>query len=68
VVTAGLWLAIDAWCWQGWIIAGLVAWTALVLLGDPLTGKGLRAMAAEAKTGGGTIPARPARPDSPPRL
>jgi hypothetical protein len=57
VLIAGLWLAIDAWSWQGWIIAGLVGWTALVLLGDPLTGKGLRAMAAEAKTADGTIPA-----------
>lgn len=58
VLTAGLWLAIDAWSWQGWIIAGLVGWTALVLLGDPLTGKGLRAMAAEAKPP--TAPSRPA--------
>jgi hypothetical protein len=57
VLAAGLWLAIDAWSWQGWIIAGLVGWTARVLLGDPLTGKGLRAMAAEAKTADGTIPA-----------
>lgn len=57
MLTAGPWLAIDAWSWQGWIIAGLVGWTALVLLGDPLTGKGLRAMPAEAKTADGTIPA-----------
>ena len=35
VLTAGLWLAIDAWSWQGWIIAGLVGWTALVLLARP---------------------------------
>jgi hypothetical protein len=57
VLTAGLLLAIDAWSWQGWIIACLVGWTTLVLLGDPPTGQGLRVMAAEAKTADGTIPA-----------
>ncbi|MFE7045578.1 hypothetical protein ACFU9X_41075 [Streptomyces atratus] len=43
-LAAGLWLAIDASHWTGWIIAGLAGWTALVLLGEPLTGKDLRTM------------------------
>ncbi|MFJ2095539.1 hypothetical protein ACIOEW_41005 [Streptomyces sp. NPDC087901] len=46
VLAAGLWLAIVAWSWQGWIIVGLVGWTTLVLLGEPLTGKDMRAMVA----------------------
>ncbi|MEU5499318.1 hypothetical protein [Streptomyces griseofuscus] len=44
-LAAGLWLAIDAGHWTGWIIAGLAAWTVLVLLGEPLTGNDLRTMA-----------------------
>ncbi|MCI3277799.1 hypothetical protein [Streptomyces cylindrosporus] len=49
VLATGLWLAIDAWHWQGWIIAGLLGWTALVALGEPLTGKDLRKMAKAAR-------------------
>ncbi|SHM92422.1 DUF2269 family protein [Actinacidiphila paucisporea] len=46
VLATGLWLAVIAWAWQGWIIAGLAGWTVLVLLGEPLTGKDMRAMVA----------------------
>ncbi|WP_109006245.1 hypothetical protein [Streptomyces rishiriensis] len=48
-LAGGLWLAVDADHWTGWIIAGLVGWTALVLLGEPLTGKDLRPMAKIAR-------------------
>ncbi|MFF9184240.1 hypothetical protein [Streptomyces misionensis] len=48
-LAAGLWLAIDAGHWIGWIIAGLAGWTALVLLGEPLTGKGLCTMVKTAR-------------------
>lgn len=44
VLGAGLYLAVDGWSWQGWIIVGLVGWTAFVILGEPLTGKELREM------------------------
>jgi hypothetical protein len=46
VLGAGLYLAVDAWSWQGWIIAGLIGWTAYVVLGEPLTGRELREMKA----------------------
>lgn len=46
VLGAGLYLAVDGWSWQGWIIVGLVGWTAFVILGEPLTGKELREMSS----------------------
>jgi hypothetical protein len=46
VLGAGLYLAVDAWSWQGWIIVGLVSWVVYVLLGEPLTGRELRQMTA----------------------
>lgn len=46
VLGAGLFLAIDAWAWQGWIIVALASWLALVFLGEPFTGRTLRQMAA----------------------
>jgi hypothetical protein len=46
VLGAGLYLAIDAWSWQGWIIVGLTGWTIFVVLGEPLTGHELREMRA----------------------
>jgi hypothetical protein len=46
VLGAGLYLAVDAWSWPGWIIVGLISWVAFVLLGEPLTGRELRDMAA----------------------
>jgi len=46
VLGAGLYLAVDAWSWPGWIIAGLISWVAFVILGEPLTGRELRDMAA----------------------
>lgn len=46
VLGAGLFLAVDAWSWQGWIIVGLVSWGAYVLLGEPLTGRELRELTA----------------------
>jgi hypothetical protein len=46
VLGAGLYLAVDAWSWQGWIIVGLIGWTAYVVLGEPLTGRELREMKA----------------------
>jgi hypothetical protein len=57
VLAAGLWLAVIAWSWQGRIIAGLVGWTALVLLGEPLTGKDMRAMADGVRTEDGELSA-----------
>ena len=57
VLAAGLWLAVIAWSWQGWIIAGLVGWTALVLLGEPLTGKDLRAMVEAVRAEDGELSA-----------
>jgi hypothetical protein len=42
VLGAGLYLAFDAWSWQGWIIVGLASWVVYVLLGEPLTGRDLR--------------------------
>jgi hypothetical protein len=46
VLGAGLYLAVDAWSWQGWIVVGLVSWVVYVLLGEPLTGRDLREMTA----------------------
>jgi hypothetical protein len=46
VLAAGLYLAVDAWSWPGWIIVGLVGWTAFVTLGEPLTGRELHEMKA----------------------
>ena len=46
VLGAGLYLAVDAWSWQGWIIVGLVSWVVYVVLGEPLTGRELREMTA----------------------
>jgi hypothetical protein len=47
-LAAGLYLAIMAWSWEGWIIVGLAAWLLLVLLGEPLTGRELRQLRADA--------------------
>jgi hypothetical protein len=55
VLGAGIYLAVDAWSWQGWIIVGLVSWAAFVLLGEPLTGKDLREMAAGVRAEQGTL-------------
>ena len=55
VLGAGIYLAVDAWSWQGWIIVGLVSWIAFVLLGEPLTGKDLREMAAGVRAEQGTL-------------
>ncbi|MEV6486572.1 hypothetical protein [Streptomyces sp. NPDC051576] len=49
VLASGLWLAFDAGHWPGWTIAGLVGWTTLVALCEPLTGKDLRKMAKAAR-------------------
>ncbi|MGH2854693.1 MAG: hypothetical protein ACRDLF_10960 [Solirubrobacteraceae bacterium] len=46
VLGAGLYLAVDAWSWQGWIIVGLVSWVVYVVLGEPLTGRELRELTA----------------------
>ncbi|MGW5266381.1 hypothetical protein ACWEQG_35855 [Microbispora sp. NPDC004025] len=55
-LVAGLALAITAWSWEGWIIAGLLGWVVLVLLGEPLTGKDLRAMVKDAREAGPELP------------
>src|SRR5262245_37758068 len=47
-LAAGLYLAITAWSWDGWIITGLVGWLVLVVLGEALTGRELREMIADA--------------------
>jgi hypothetical protein len=47
-LAAGLYLAITAWSWEGWIIVGLAAWLLLVVLGEPLTGRELRQLRADA--------------------
>ena len=56
VLGAGLYLAVDAWSWPGWIIVGLISWVAFVLLGEPLTGRELRDMAAAVAAERGTLP------------
>jgi hypothetical protein len=56
VLGVGLYLAVDAWSWQGWIIAGLISWVAFVILGEPLTGRELRDMAAAVAAEHGTLP------------
>jgi len=56
VLGAGLYLAVDAWSWPGWIIVGLISWTAFVILGEPLTGRELRDMAAAVAAERGTLP------------
>ena len=57
VLGAGLYLAVDAWSWPGWIIVGLISWVAFVILGEPLTGRELRDMAAAVRAEHGTLPA-----------
>ncbi|GAA1249155.1 hypothetical protein GCM10009665_44980 [Kitasatospora nipponensis] len=57
VLAAGLWLAITAWSWQGWIIAGLIGWSVLVVLGEPLTGKDMRAMVKAVRAEDGALSA-----------
>ena len=56
VLGAGLYLAVDAWSWPGWIIVGLISWVAFVVLGEPLTGRELREMAAAVRAEHGTLP------------
>ena len=56
VLGAGLYLAVDAWSWPGWIIVGLISWVAFVILGEPLTGRELREMAAAVQAERGTLP------------
>ncbi|MBO0871381.1 MAG: hypothetical protein J2P15_22740 [Micromonosporaceae bacterium] len=56
VLGAGLYLAVDAWSWPGWIIVGLISWVAFVILGEPLTGRELREMAAGVRAEHGTLP------------
>ncbi|MEW2304662.1 hypothetical protein AB0958_32680 [Streptomyces sp. NPDC006655] len=67
-LAAGLWLAVDAWNWQGWIIAGITGWTMLVLLGEPLTGKDLRGMVKAARQAEDDLPAELAARLHDPRL
>lgn len=55
VLGAGLYLAVDAWSWQGLIITGLVSWVVLVILGEPLTGQDLREMADGVRAGDGPL-------------
>jgi hypothetical protein len=57
VLGAGVYLAVDAWTWPGWIIVGLISWLAFVILGEPLTGRELRDMAAAVAAKHGTLPA-----------
>ncbi|MBO0771517.1 MAG: hypothetical protein J2P35_08670 [Actinobacteria bacterium] len=56
VLGAGLYLAVDAWSWQGWIIVGLISWLAFVILGEPLTGRELREMGAAVRAEPGPLP------------
>ena len=56
VLGAGLYLAVDAWSWPGWIIIGLISWVAFVILGEPLTGRELREMATAVRAEHGTLP------------
>jgi len=56
VLGAGLYLAVDAWSWPAWIITGLISWVAFVILGEPLTGRELREMAAAVRAEPGTLP------------
>lgn len=56
VLGTGLYLAVDAWSWPGWIIIGLISWVAFVILGEPLTGHELREMAAAVRAEHGTLP------------
>lgn len=56
VLGAGLYLAVDAWSWPGWIIVGLISWVGFVILGEPLTGRELREMAAAVRAEHGTLP------------
>jgi len=56
VLGAGLYLAVDAWSWPGWIIVGLVSWVAFVILGEPLTGRELHEMAAAVRAEHGRLP------------
>lgn len=58
VLGAGLFLAVDAWSWQGWIIVGLASWVVYVLLGEPLTGRDLREMTALVRSEHGKLSAR----------
>jgi len=55
VLGAGLYLSIAAWSWQGWIVVALVSWLALVLLGEPLTGKDLRQLSASVRAESGAL-------------
>ncbi|MEV1174386.1 hypothetical protein [Nonomuraea sp. NPDC049784] len=57
-LASGLWLAIHAWSWEGWIITGLIGWTAIIALGEPLTGKELRHMAKAVRDADGELPSR----------
>ncbi|MBO0789710.1 MAG: hypothetical protein J2P36_02020 [Ktedonobacteraceae bacterium] len=51
VLGFGLFLAFDAWSWQGWIIVALASWVALVLVSEgAFTGRTLRQMVALVNT------------------
>jgi hypothetical protein len=58
VIGAGLYLAVDAWSWQGWIIVGLVSWGVYVVLGEPLTGRELRELTALVRSEHGKLSAK----------
>jgi hypothetical protein len=57
VLGAGLYLAVDGWSWQGWIIVGLLGWTTFVILGEPLTGRELREMGGLVRAAHDPLPA-----------
>lgn len=51
VLGFGLFLAFNAWSWQGWIIVALASWVALVLVSEgAFTGRTLRQMVALVNT------------------
>lgn len=54
-LAAGLYLAITAWSWEGWIGVALAGWLVLVVLGEPLTGRELREMIADANSQTGDL-------------
>jgi hypothetical protein len=55
VLGAGLFLAVDARSWPAWLIVGLISWVAFVVLGEPLTGRELREMAAAVRAEHGAL-------------
>jgi hypothetical protein len=47
---------VDDASWHGWIIVGIISWVAFVILGEPLTGRELRALAAAVRAEHGVLP------------